>query len=92
MELDHFLRLNIQGLIALDDRLYVRNDNYEGLINVLGAVYISNKQIEAEHWDFGQMNIVADPEKAAIEVWSATGLDRRWMPAAGAFFKRIVRP
>jgi hypothetical protein len=92
MELDFFLRLNIQGLIVLYEKLYVRNDLYQGLINVLGAVYISGKQIEAEHLDFGQMNIVADPEKAAIEVWSATGLDSRWTPAAGAFFKRIVRP
>ncbi len=92
IEIDGTTTINIKGLVQIYDQFRIKSRNYSAQINVLGAVYISNKQINADFWDFGQMNIVADPEKAAIEVWSATGLDSRWNPAVGAFFKRIVRP
>jgi hypothetical protein len=91
IEIDGTITLNIRGLVESFGQFRIRSSIYQAQINVLGAVYISSSQITADNWDFGVMNIVGDPEKAAIEVWSAAGLDRRWIPASGAHFKRIQR-
>jgi hypothetical protein len=39
-----------------------------------------------------ELAVKAGPDKAAIQVWPAPGVSKRWSPTAGAFFKSITRP
>jgi hypothetical protein len=57
-------------------------------MSVTGGLFIANGGVAS---DKIIVNITAAPAIASIETWSATGVPRRWSPAAGAFYRSIER-
>jgi hypothetical protein len=57
-------------------------------IDVIGSLFIANDGVTSDKvW----VDITAAPAIASINIWSETGIARRWGPAAGAFFRSIER-
>lgn len=90
------LKLGNSGRLAVEGLVQIGNE-VEGLsasgaeLSVTGALFIRDHSIDGLEGNGNSVVITASPDKAAIEIWSATGKVERWTPAAGAFFKSIQR-
>ena len=76
----------IQGPITFDPSAINAN------LQVTGGLFINNGGIEGITSGSVVVSIIADPAIASIEIWPAPGTQKRWGPAAGAFFRKITRP
>ncbi len=80
--------LEVRGLAQIDQQITADPSATSASIQVIGGLFIANGGVTS---DKVLVNITAAPAIASIETWSATGVPRRWGPAAGAFFRSIER-
>ncbi len=83
--------LNIEGLAQIGEDIEVENKAKKVSLNVVGSVVIVDGDIDGAYESKADIEIIAAPQKAAIEYWAKAGKPTRWDPAAGAFFKSITR-
>lgn len=79
--------VEITGYAQIDHQVDMKN-KYGGRIRVSGALYILGGGIK--NTDGCTVDIIAAPNKAAIQRWYSDGTVTHWSPAAGAFFKSIT--
>jgi cytoskeletal protein CcmA (bactofilin family) len=81
--------LQINGLAQIEQQITVDPDTTATpRIDVTGGLFIHQGGIS----NGIAVNVIADPAKASVGVWPASGAPKRWSPAAGAFFRSITRP
>jgi len=80
--------LQIEGLTRIGHCIDMGN-GAGNTVRITGALCVLAGGLE--HTSGCALVIKADPDKAAIQVWPAPAVSKRWSPAGGAFFKSIER-
>jgi len=83
--------LAINGLAQIGRRVLFGAGAENAHIDVLGALFIENGNIDGLSSVLNSVEITAAPAVACIEVWPEPANPLRWSPAGGAFFKSIGR-
>lgn len=91
LEMDNDAQLTITGLVQIKDEVKHTGIFNGARLNISGALFIKDFDINAFESSNDVIVITAVPNKAAIEIWPELGTAQRWSPAAGAFFKSIQR-
>jgi hypothetical protein len=90
LEMNDNAQLTITGLAQIKDEV-VHTGTNGAVLSILGALFIEDNNVNGFIVGVSTINVTAAPNKAAIEIWPTAGNALRWSPAAGAFFKSIVR-
>ncbi|MHC4556019.1 MAG: hypothetical protein ACYTFW_04120 [Planctomycetota bacterium] len=81
--------LQVKGLAQIGRRIAVSAGAQN--IDIDGVLFIANGSIEGSASSSITIDITAAPSIASIQTWPAVGTARRWIPAAGAFYRSIER-
>jgi hypothetical protein len=86
-------RLSATGYTQIDEQIDMRGKSGCS-ITIYGVLYIlgveENSGIVGTDGG-GSVSVTGQPHKACLAIWSSGGNLTRWSPAAGAFYKSIVR-
>ena len=80
--------LVVNGLAQIGQGISIDAGAASASIQVAGGLFIANGGVTS---DKVLVNITGAPAIASIEIWSETGVPRRWGPAGGAFFRSVER-
>ena len=83
-------RFGATGLVQVNNDIIVESDATDVLLDVFGAL-CSYGGIKGMVSSGVSINITAAPSTASVQTWPSPGVPVRWSPAAGAFYKSIVR-
>ncbi len=83
--------LSIDGYAQIKDKVDVLSSASNAVLNVTGALWMNDYNIDIDSGANVNIAINASPDKAAIELWTSPGNAKRWTPAAAAFYKSIER-
>ena len=81
--------LQINGLAMITEGIIFTGANAD--IDITGALFIANQSIAGAYENSANIDVTADADKAAIEIWPSSGNNVRWTPATDAIFRSISR-
>jgi len=83
--------LVVNGLAQIDQKIVIDANVVDADIDVIGGLFIGNGGIDGISSVSVSVDITSAPAMASLQTWPAFNTEKRWRPAAGAFFKSIER-